>query len=398
MTGQSRIPPQAPRNRSRIDARRSRLTFEPTSRAEFDLDAIAHNAHEIRRLVGAGTYIVASLKSNAHGFGLVEVASTVLDSGADAVAVVNLADAVRLREARVRSPVILYAGTIADEASVRVVDQLDLMPTLLDKKTARTYSALSTRTLKYFVKVDVGLLRLGLDPQHVLQFVNELAQLPRLTLHGIYTHMHVVGAANASSYLEWQFERFLAVLNKLTEADIQVPIRLAASSGVLMMSTEMSLNAIDPGRLFYGLLAPTPAVSEGHFTPAFLSLKSRLVQVKTISRSNFTELAPFPVRNGMRIGIFPLGRSDGMLSLSTDHVLVGGKRAPILVRPSLEHTRIDLTDISTAAVGDEVVIIGRQGSLEIKPDQVASHLGIDPGDLATGIRGSIHRQYLGTTK
>jgi alanine racemase len=99
----------------------------------------------------------------------------------------------------------------------------------------------------------------------------------------------------------------------------------------------------------------------------------------------------------MRIGVFPLGRSDGMETLSVDHVLVRGRRAPILVRPSLEHTRIDLSDIDDAKVGDEVVIIGRQGSAEIKPDDVTERLKMDPGELAVGLRGSISRRYLQST-
>lgn len=389
----SQVQPEWPTPRDLVRG----LTFEPISQVVLDLGAVGNNALEIRRLVGSAIYIVASLKSNAHGFGLIEVASTVLNSGADAVAVVNLDDAVKLRQSGIRSPIILYAGTVADESSVRVVDQLDLIPTLLDLQSARIFSTCSARALKYCVKVDVGLQRVGLDPEDVLPFVRKLDQLPRLILHGVYTHMHAVDGADANRYLEWQYERFSRVLSELSQAGIQVPITLAASSRVLMMSTTMTLNAIDPGRLFYGLLAPTPVLADLRFEPAFRSLKSRLVQVKKVSRSDFTDLAPFPVRPRMRIGIFPLGRSDGMLSLSTDHVLVGGKRAPILAKPSLEQTRIDVTDIPDVSVGDEVVIIGRQGSLEIRPDQVAAHLGMDPGELAIGIRGSIHRQYLRPT-
>jgi alanine racemase len=205
--------------------------------------------------------------------------------------------------------------------------------------------------------------------------------------------MHVIGGATADRYLNWQFHHFTDVVATLERAGLPPPLRLAASSSVLALSTAMKLNAVDPGRLFYGLLPPTEALGSCRFRPAFRRLSSRLVQVKRVARCAFADLAPFPVREGLRMGIAPIGRSDGMEALSADHVLVRGRRAPILMRPSLEHTRIDLTDIPGAAVGDEVVIIGRQGEVEITPANVTGRLAMDPGELAVGLRGSIERRY-----
>jgi alanine racemase len=156
----------------------------------------------------------------------------------------------------------------------------------------------------------------------------------------------------------------------------------------------MNLNAVDPGRLFYGLLPTSPSLQKAKFLPAFRSLKSRLIRVKPVIRSEFLDRLRFAQKPGMRMGIFAMRRSDGIEALSFDHVVVRGERAPILVRPSLEHTRVDLTDIADAAVGDEVVIIGRQGDEEILPSQVTTKLNMDPGELAIGIRGSIQRVYL----
>jgi alanine racemase len=195
-------------------------------------------------------------------------------------------------------------------------------------------------------------------------------------------------------YLDWQFNRFTAVLAALSNAGIPAPLSFAASSSVLALSDAMNLGAVDPGRLFYGLLPTSPSLQGIKFLPAFRSLKSRLVQVKPVIRSGFLDRLRFAQSPSMRMGIFAMGRSDGIEALSLDHVLVRGQRAPILVRPSLEHTRIDLTHIENAAVGDEVVIIGRQGEEEIHPGQVTAKLKMDPGELAIGVRGSIERVYL----
>jgi alanine racemase len=370
--------------------------FEPINQVEIDLHAVAHNTCEIRRLVGTSCFIVASLKSNAHGFGLIEVARTVLAAGADAIAVVGLGDAIRLRQAGVASPIMLYAGTVADDRTAAIVSDLELMPTVLDIESARVYSKWATRTVHCMVKVDVGLQRLGLEPEDVVAFIRSLLELPRLHLQGIYTHMDAIGDPVPDHYLDWQYRRFVAALTALNQVNIPVPIMLAASSGVLAASRSMNLNAIDPGRLFYGLLPPSLALKDAQFQPAFRSLTSRLVQVKPVVRSDFADRLRFTVRPGLRMGIFPMGRSDGIESLLFEYVLIRGRRAPILIRPSLEHTRVEVTNIPDAAVGDEVVIIGRQGHEEILPSQVTNRLKVDPGELAIGLCGSIERRYIPT--
>ncbi len=370
--------------------------FEPVNQVEIDLAAMAHNAREIRRLVGSECFVVAALKSNAHGFGLVEVATAVLAAGADAVAVVNLGDAIRLRRAGVTKPIMLYAGSVFDEATAAIVDELDLTVTVLDLGGARVLSARATRPIQYMVKVDVGLQRIGLYPNDVVAFVRSLAELPGLRFRGVYTHMHAVDSAEPA-YLDWQFGRFGEVIAALAEAGIPAPLTLAACSSVLMTTIAMNLNAIDPGRLFYGLLPPSPVQPGATFRPGFVRLRSRLVQVKPLLRAGYPEIAPFPVRPGTSMGIFPLGRSDGMEALNAGYVLVRGRRAPILIRPSLEHTRIDLSNIPEATVGDEVVIVGRQGDAEIAPAEVTTRLKMDPGEFAVGLRGSIERRYLPST-
>jgi alanine racemase len=198
-------------------------------------------------------------------------------------------------------------------------------------------------------------------------------------------------------YLEWQFARFTTVLEQLEAAGMQIPVRMTASTSVLeAASTRMNLNAIDPGRVWFGLDRGGPGLQTLDLRPAFIALKTALVQVKGVRREAFPDVAPFALRPGMRIGILPIGRFDGMASLSCGHVLVRGARAPILATPSIEHTRVDLTDVPEARAGDEVVVIGRQGESEITPDEVAAHQGLlSPGMVALAIRETVPRVYRG---
>jgi alanine racemase len=129
--------------------------------------------------------------------------------------------------------------------------------------------------------------------------------------------------------------------------------------------------------------------------PALRALKTHVIALKELTpRERFAEHAPFPVTAPMRLGVVPIGSADGMLWLHAGRVLVRGRFAPIVGSPSLEHTRIDLTGIPDAAVGDEVVIIGRQGDLEITPAEVAKRHGIGPQHVATTVGPRVARVYL----
>jgi alanine racemase len=116
---------------------------------------------------------------------------------------------------------------------------------------------------------------------------------------------------------------------------------------------------------------------------------------EVVRRERFAEQAPFPVAGPMRLGVVPMGSADGLRWLHTGRVLVRGRAVPLIGAPSLEHTRIDLTAVPDAAVGDEVVIIGRQGDCEITPAEVAAHHGLGLHHIATTVGPRVSRLYRG---
>jgi alanine racemase len=130
---------------------------------------------------------------------------------------------------------------------------------------------------------------------------------------------------------------------------------------------------------------------------AFSGLRSRLIHCKSIARTEHLLEAPFRIRPGMRMGIAPMGYADGLETLNCGVALVRGRRVPVLGGSSLEHTRLDLTEVPDARVGDEVVFIGRQGAAEITPQEVLTHLNLgQPARMATAVRESVARRYLRT--
>jgi alanine racemase len=367
------------------------------NRFEVDLDAIAHNARTLRRFVGPSCTIFAALKADAYGYGIAAVAPVLLRVGVDAISLVSLPDAVALRQRGVEAPILLYPGVPLTDAAAAAIQTHDLMPTILNREVAQRLSAQVQRDVRVFIKVDVGLERLGIEPETAASFVEDVAQMPRLKVHGVYAHMHVRGNM-PRGYLDWQFGRFTSVLAALEAAGLHVPIRMTASTAVLeAASTRMNLNAVDPGRVWFGLDRGGPGLDNLDLRPAFVALATSLIQVKRVQREAFHEFAPFPLRPGMRIGIVPIGRIDGMHAFSCGQVLVRGTRVPILATPSIEHTRIDLTDVPDARPGDEVTVIGHQLGDEISPEEVATHQGLpSPGMVALAIRDTIPRMYRDT--
>ena len=337
---------------------------------EIDLDAPAENLRAVRRLVGPGRKIFAVLKADGYGFGAREMAQVFAGSGADALAFADLGDAVWIRRQGVSLPILVFPNMLPGAAAEIIANRL--IPTLTDLDEARVYSASAREPLEVFVKVDAGLERLGVPAEQALKVITAISELPGLVLGGVCTHLHAPAAADPA-YIAWQFGRFTAVLDGLAAAGIDVPVKLAASSPLVMQHGETYLTAVDPGSMLYGVpqsFAQAPAVP---LRPALRALKTCLIHVKELSpRERFAAEAPFPIPGAMRLGVVAMGSADGLAGLHDGRVLVRGRSAPILSGPSLEHTRIDLTAVPDARVGDEVVVIGRQGDEEITPAAVAS--------------------------
>jgi len=357
----------------------------------IDLAAAADNVRAVRRLIGAERKLFAVIKADGYGYGAAEMGTVFLRSGADYLAVADLAEGVRLRRHGVTAPILVYPNSLPDAAADTIGH--DLIPTLVDLEAAQAYSRAASGPCEVFVKIDVGLERLGVPAEQAAKTILAMLELPHLRLGGICAHPHSeVGSDPA--YADWQLGRFTAVVDELEARGVRVPVRLTAATPWVLRFPHTYLNAVDPGRLLYGMIFPgeTPPVP---VRPTFHALTTRVIALKELTaRERFADHAPFPVTSPMRLGVIPVGSADGMRWLHADRVLVRGQAAPIVASPSLEHTRIDLTAVPDARVGDEVVIIGRQGDLEITQGEVAKRHGLGLHHIATTVGPRVNRVYL----
>jgi alanine racemase len=380
------------------------MTVEPRSRTELhrpnvleiDLDAIAHNVAVLRSLV-APAKVFAALKADAYGFGLLPVAKSLSDTDIDALAVADLGDAIEVREHGIATPILIYGGPLVDGATVGAVERYDLTVTATDIDVARAYSNRARSTLSVFAEIDCGDGRFGVPVGRALPFLREIAALSNLDLAGAYTHLLLPPAPELEISLESRLRRFVAVIEEARGSGIAVPVAMAASTSLLVQTRDYVLDAVDVGRFIYGLAAPASGVefSALGLRSALISLTSRLVHCKTIEHGDLPDSVPGHLRPGKRIGVAPIGFADGLASWTCGSALVRGRRAPLIGEPSLEHARLDLTEIPDAQPADEVVFIGRQGSAEITSQEVLIKQRAEnaPPRLPISIRGSVRRHY-----
>jgi alanine racemase len=370
-----------------------------------DAGAITHNTCEVRKAIGDDRFFFAALKGNAYGFGLVEAARAVLEGGADGLSMVHLRDAIELRGAGITDvPILLYCGNLGHPDSVELVARYDITTTLVDAESIELYERLATKQIKVCLEVDTGLERLGCPDADTVELAKKIEASPKLSLEGVYTHLNADGqysgkpldksSAAVHPFIQWQFDRFMKVLADLEAAGIRPKVTLAASSPVVRLTSTMNLTGVDVGRLLYGLTPIVPAGVDLDLRPAFHSLTSRLLQVKRVNRTEYVEWADFEVREGMRIGVIPMGYGDGLAVLTTEEVLIRGQRVPIIGK-HFEHARLDLTSVPDAQAGDEIIVIGKQGVEEITLKQVAEHQNFaKAAGLGSLVRETIPKVYV----
>jgi alanine racemase len=355
----------------------------PINILEVDRSAVADNMRSVRRLVGPDRTIFAVVKADAYGFGAETLAPILLANGADALGVEDLALGLRLRRSGVQATILVYPCTLPNAAEVMV--EASLTPVVDDWGWLDALSVASESVpCELFVQVDVAREGSGVPLDEAIALLKAASAMPRLFVRGLCAH--TPSGAGPDEAKE-QLRLFNDIVAGAASAGIDIPTKLLAASPLVMGHPETYLNAVDPGRMLYGIAAtgesPVP------LRPALKALKTRLVSVKSVACAG--EGTPSAQR---RIGLVPLGAADGLKHMGIEKVLVRGQEVPLAGRPSLEHSRLDLSGLPSAAVGDEVVLVGVQGPREISAAQICAKRGFKPAEFGTLIGSRVTRIYI----
>ena len=360
--------------------------------AEIDLDAIASNVEAIKSFVGAQTEVIASVKANAYGHGLLPVARTALDAGATWLAVHRIQTAITLREAGIESPVLLLGHVLP--SAVDLVLGHRITPTLVDWETARLLSARADHPVPVHIKIDTGMSRYGLEPDRAVDFVRDVATLPNIIINGIFSHFAAADEPNLD-FAQRQWTQFQEILQAINDAGHTIPMPHICNSAGIITMPEAHLAAVRPGLLIYGM-APSPESMPDFPLRRALTLKSTVIKVRDLAPATTISYGrTFVTRHATRVALVSLGYGDGYPRLASNRgsVLIHGQRAPIRGRICMDQLVVEVTDIPNVTVGEEVVAIGRQGDGEITPEEVGAWAQTINYEVTTGLLPQVVRVY-----
>jgi alanine racemase len=365
--------------------------------AEIDLDALASNLSEVRRLTIPTAKILAVVKANAYGHGAVEVSRTVLAGGADWLGVARLDEGLTLREAGIEAP-ILILGYLPPEQSADVVRSRLSQAVYTSEMAlalAEAASAQGTRA-KLHLKIDTGMGRIGwvAGPGAVREILI-LARNRHLEVEGIFTHFAAADLAD-KAYTKEQLAKFTMLIEELRRNGLEIPIKHAANSAALMEMPETHLDLVRAGIILYGLY-PSDEVDHSRIKLLpVMSLKAKVAYVKEVPAGfKVSYGCTHSTENNTTIATLPLGYADGYSRLlsSKGCALLHGRRAPVIGRVCMDQVMVDVGHIPGTAVGDETVLIGRQGDQEITTDEIAGLLGTINYEVVCMVSHRVPRVY-----
>lgn len=365
---------------------------------EIDLDALVHNIREVRRRAGDDCHILMVVKADAYGHGAVEVARIAVRSGVGMLGVATLHEGMELRQAGIDAPILILSPPMESESESII--EYELSCTVPSLGIARALSRACVSRGKQgvvHVEVDTGMGRCGVAPEDAGAFISAVRKLPELELEGVFTHFP--SSDDDEAFTLDQLEQFEILLRRLESKGIEIPLRHAANSGAVLnikSSVENPLNMARVGIMIYGL-RPSPTAGVDMDLEPVMTFKSRIAQIRDLpaghgvsyGRSYLTERAT-------KIAVVPVGYGHGYsFRLSNcGEVLIRGQRAPVVGRVTMDVTLIRIDDIRNAAVGDEVILFGRQGDEEITVDEVAERSSTLNYEVICGIGKRVARTYV----
>lgn len=356
---------------------------------QVDLEAIRNNMRAIRSAVDPRAQVMAVVKADAYGHGMIQVAKAALESGAAWLAVAIPEEGERLRLAGISAP-ILVLGPVTPEAAPCLVRH-HLTASVCDVqmlKWLHEASAALEMDAQFHMKVDTGMCRIGVRTEKERDSILEaLKSYPRLHLTGAFTHF-ADADGEEEAFTRLQFDRF----DRLTR-DLKV-MRHCANSAAISRFPEMSLDMVRAGISLYGC---PPMATDIPLCPA-MRWVTAVSFVKTVNAGDTISYGrTFTADKPMTVATLPVGYGDGYhraVSGHGGHVLINGQPAPILGRVCMDQMMVDVTHIPDVHAGDEAVLLGRQGERVITADALAAWAGTISYEILLAATGRVPRLFI----
>ncbi len=367
--------------------------------AQINLDHFEHNLNEIERLISPEGKICAVIKADGYGHGAVPLAGILEErESVWGYAVATVEEALSLYDAGLRKP-ILILGYVFEEDLDPVVD-LGFRSTVISMESAREISEAAEgmgERAKIHIKIDTGMSRIGFPCcDETVDEIMRIASLPNLEIEGIFTHFSMADAVD-KTFTETQADRFFALLARLKERGIEIPLRHISNSAAIIDLPQYNLDLVRAGIILYGLWPSDEVQKENIDIKPLMSIKSHVVQVKTLEDGALISYGgTYRVNGTQTIATVPVGYGDGYPRALSNvgSVLINGRRAPICGRICMDQFMVNVSDIGPVCAGDEVTLIGRDGAEEITMEELGDLSGRFNYEFACDIGKRVPRIYV----
>jgi len=373
---------------------------------EISRSALLHNLGEFRRILGKGPALMAVIKSNAYGHGLLEVASIAIEAGANWLGVNEIDEGLALRDAGHLVPVLVMG--MVPIARIDEAIQNGLRCVIYDLERAKAFSEAASRAERVanlHIKVETGLHRQGIEPEKLLDLAQFIHDSPWLELDGLSTHFANIEDTTDQTFAQIQLGRFRESLTKLERADLRPAIAHCACTAAAMVVPETTFDMVRVGVGMYGLwpsketqLSVYMRSSEPRIAlHPVMTWKTRIAQVKKAPRGTpigygCTEVAT----HNATIAVLPVGYYDGYdRGLSNQgQVLIRNERAYVRGRVCMNMMMVDVSHLDNVRVGEEVVLLGGHEKEHLAAEFIASQLGTINYEVVTRVGSHMPRMVV----
>ncbi|MDO8493916.1 MAG: alanine racemase [Deltaproteobacteria bacterium] len=379
------------------------MFFRPTH-LQIDLKALKENFHFIRKSIPKQAGVIAVVKANAYGHGVVPVAKTLENLKVDCLGVATIEEGIELRQAGIRSKILVienWGGST--EKGVQALLQYQLTPVLQSKQDLQNLQKIlkkKKKTIAIHLDLDSGMSRLGVTPQEGLEVFKLLRRCPEIKLEGVMTHL---AWRENRAYTDHQCKQFRQMGEALLKEGLQIPIWHVANSASVLDRSPVGLEWVPhgsrfwvrPGIMLYGVYPYESYQKKGKLKPV-MSLVSQISLVKEVpAGTKVSYNCTFTTKRKSRLGLVPVGYSDGYpwVAAGKAKVLIGGRRLPVLGRITMDIIIVDLTDYPKVQLDQEVVLLGQQGKERIEAEEIAKWSGTIGYEIVTRMSARLPRVY-----
>ena len=373
---------------------------------EIDAKAYRHNLRAFRRILGAGVKLMAVVKANGYGHGAAEIAALAVAEGVDYLGLHALAELEVIRPLAGDTPICLLGPSYPWEAEAIAAARVE--PTVASLAVARELARAgeaSGHTIPVHVKVETGTHRQGIDPAEIPAWAAFLAQTRGIRFQGLHTHFANIEDTTDHTFAHRQIARLREAREAFAALGMQPQLLHSACSAAAIVMTETHGDLVRLGIASYGLwpsretyLSTLLSQRRGPELLPVLSWKTRIAQIKEVAAGSYVGYGcTFRATHAMRLAVLPTGYSDGYDRRLSDrgHVLVRGRRAPVIGRICMNMTMVDITDHAEVGAGEVVTLIGREDTEEISADALAALCGTINYEIVARLGGHIPRVVVG---